>query len=321
MRLLDSKPETAAWHVACDAALLEARAGGLSPDTLRFFGSESPTLLLGAHQLEAAGVEVARRITGGPSVRLDSGTLGWSLTLSRKAGIDAMRRKAAEAVAAALRPFGYPAEPGPRGVVLSRRIVCPIVETSEGSALLIQGFLFVTGEVSLFEAAGGTAPAVDEIRQAVARSFEVAWEPGALTTEERAFLAAKIPEMRAAEWVRSVRPPEGAAFRGVAEGDGVSVRADVLPGERRNVLRRVVFSGDFCAHPRSVVRELEKELENTTVDEAPARIQGCFLRAGAEMPGLSPGDFFAALSLAFMKRRIALSEATDPAAWKKELST
>ena len=327
-RLLDPEPQTAAWHVACDTALLEARAGGLSPDTLRFFSCDPPSLLLGAHQFES-GPDGCRRITGGPSVVLDSNTVGWTLTLSRKSGIDEMRRRVAAAAAEALRPFGYPADPGPRGLRLSRRVVCPIVETSEGAALLIQGFLFVAGTrppaISLFEAAGGSAPSTDEVRQALARSFaerfEVSLEKGALTTEERALLAAKIPEMRAADWVRSVRPPEGETFRGIAEGDGVAVCATVLPGERRNALRRVVFSGDFCAHPRSAIRDLQKELGDTAVDEAPARIQGFFLRAGAEVPGLSPGDFFTALSLAYMKRRITLSTAADPAAWKRELPT
>lgn len=322
-RLLEEGPRPAAWQIAMGAALLEARAGGLSPDTFRFVEFAHPCLLLGAHQPapESAG-EMQRRITGGPAVHVDPRQLAWEISASK----GDLAGPVADAVVETLREHGYPADRGPDCVLLNRRPVCWTVETSHKQALLLQGFLSVEGETSgitLFEAGGGRAPSLDELRttlaEGIVRRLGLSLEPGEATMEERAHLAQEIPAFRREEWIRSVRLPEGTTTEATTIGRGAAVRASVLHGPERNRIARVVFSGEFCAHPRGAVRGLEEDLADTAIDEAPARIENYFARTGAEVPGLAPGDFFTALSLAFMKRRVAQSAAPDPLAWKKEL--
>jgi lipoate-protein ligase A len=321
MRLLDNEPQTAAWHVACTGALLEARAGGLSPDTIRFLSFSHPALLLGAHQLasEFKG-ELQRRITGGPAVPVGPDVLGWEILISRKSPPET-----ADVLLAALKILGYPAQPQPGGAALGGKAVARTVQTSEKGALLVQGFLFVrrpadADVASLLDSGAGASPPPAEIRRAFVEAYSdrlgVHIEPGDLTNEERALLATRVPEVRSDAWIRPA--PAGQVFEASARGKGGSVRASVVHGEERNRIRQVVFSGDFCAHPRTAVRDLEKELEGSLIDEAPARIETYFTRTGAELTGLVPGDLFMALSLAFMKRRLTLSSAPDPSAWKKE---
>lgn len=331
-RLLDGAPRPAAWQTACSAALLRARAEGGSPDTFRFLSFQHPCVLLGAYQIAPAadGTDLQRRITGGPAVFAGPTEVAWELVVGRRESPEAV-----QATAAALRNLGFPADPGPDCLLLNRRAVCWFVETSERQAALFQGLIsvrppdppspHVSAAISLHEAGGGEAPAPEALRAAIADAFRdrfaVSLEPGDPTPQERAFVAEAIPAFRSEEWVRSVRVPEGTVTEATTVGKGAAVRAFVAHGGERNRIERVVFSGEFCARPREAVGGLERELAGTSIDEAPARIENYFVRTGAEIAGLSPGDFFTALSLAFMKRRVAQSAAPDPQAWKKELRT
>ena len=49
-RLLDTPPMRAAENMALDRVLLESRAAGESPNTLRFLQFSAPSVLVGCHQ-------------------------------------------------------------------------------------------------------------------------------------------------------------------------------------------------------------------------------------------------------------------------------
>jgi len=327
VRLVEFEPRPAAWQIAFDAALLEARAGRLSPDSLRFPRYEPPALLLGAHQRWTDpvpdGVDLQRRLTGGGEILVDSDQFAWSWVGPLEGDL---RGRIRSSMRLALHRLGYPAEDDLSGLTLKGRTVCAIGETSEKGSSLLQSFLFIASPpcaplktISLFEAGGGAAPSIEEIRRIfldlLVSDLGLSIESGRSTNEERALLAEKLPHVRSLDWIRSVSDPEGEVFEGA---DGL-LRAAVRSAHDRKRIDQVRFSGTFCALPRTTIRDLEEELGGVKIEETPARIEDFFLRTGAEIPGLSAGDFFTALSLAFMKQRISLSAAPDPESWKKEL--
>ena len=91
-RVIDTGLREGRANIAFDAALIEARASGLIPDTIRFL-SFKPTALVGRHQAisreikldycRAHGIGIARRITGGGAIYFDEGQLGWELVFDR----------------------------------------------------------------------------------------------------------------------------------------------------------------------------------------------------------------------------------------------
>lgn len=105
----------------------------------------------------------------------------------------------------------------------------------------------------------------------------------------------------------------------VRTGSGGTLRATVvLAGAARNRIESVRFEGSVRDEPPGSLEGLESALAGVSIDEAPARIEEFFGGRPGALPGVDPGEFLAALSLAFMKVRRTLSSAPDPAAWKKE---
>ena len=99
---------------------------------------------------------------------------------------------------------------------------------------------------------------------------------------------------------------------------GGILRVRLLPGQARNVLRAVQFSGPFTARPESAVRRLEEALAGVSIDEAPGRIEDWYAQNPGALSGVEPGDLLTVLSLAHMKVRITQSTAPDPNAWRKQ---
>jgi lipoate-protein ligase A len=73
--VIDAEPNSGAWNMAVDEALLESAAAGGLP-TVRWYGWRRPTVSLGYFQpaeaaapwREAEGVDVVRRLTGGGAI-------------------------------------------------------------------------------------------------------------------------------------------------------------------------------------------------------------------------------------------------------------
>lgn len=96
LRLLSSGPASGAENMAVDEALLEGRARGTTPFTLRFFTWAPPTLSLGRGQpldarigrraLEALGIGLVRRPTGGSAILHEGPELELTYSLVGRAG-------------------------------------------------------------------------------------------------------------------------------------------------------------------------------------------------------------------------------------------
>jgi hypothetical protein len=101
---------------------------------------------------------------------------------------------------------------------------------------------------------------------------------------------------------------------------GGVLRAVLEPGDVRNQIRGVRFTGPFRDEPAGTKERLESALAGSTIDEAPARIEDFFAQNSGALPGVEPEDFLTVLSLAFMKLRRSISTAPDPSDWKKKQS-
>ncbi len=156
VRVIDTGIRSGRENVAFDQALIEAHAGGRSPETVRFLRFR-PAALVGLHQIlshevrldycRAQGIEVGRRITGGGGLYLDEGQLGWELVLERRSlggDLATVAARICRAAAAGLRRLGVPAEYRPRNdIEVGGRKISGTGGIVEGRTLFFQGTLLI----------------------------------------------------------------------------------------------------------------------------------------------------------------------------------
>jgi lipoate-protein ligase A len=162
-RLIDTGARSAAENMAIDEALLEWKAAGSIPHTLRFLQFTNPTVLVGHHQsveeearldyCRSHGVEINRRLTGGGALYWGRNELGWEIYISKKdprvpSRIEDLYRKMGEAAALGLRHLGVRAYFRPRNDIDIRgRKISGTGGTELSGAILFQGTLLVDFDV------------------------------------------------------------------------------------------------------------------------------------------------------------------------------
>jgi lipoate---protein ligase len=163
-RLLDTGFLSAAENMALDRVLLESRAAGESPNTLRFLQFSAPSVLVGCHQqldqevrlefCRERGLEVNRRITGGGAILFEPCHIGWEIIASRddprfRTTPAALSERFARVFCAALgERFAVHASFRPRNDIEVRgRKIAGTGGTTEGAAFLFQGTLLVDLDV------------------------------------------------------------------------------------------------------------------------------------------------------------------------------
>jgi lipoate-protein ligase A len=166
-RVIDTGLREGRANIAFDAALIEARASGLIPDTIRFL-SFKPTALVGRHQAisreikldycRAHGIEIARRITGGGAIYFDEGQLGWELVFDRcNLGIRDLAeitRRICTGAAGGLQRLGTAAAFRPRNdIEVDGRKLCGTGGFFDGEIVFFQGTLLITCEPGAIVAA------------------------------------------------------------------------------------------------------------------------------------------------------------------------
>ena len=224
-RLLDTGFLSAAENMALDQVLLESRAAGESPNTLRFLQFATPSVLVGCHQqvdqevrldfCRRRGLEVNRRITGGGAILFEPCHIGWEIIASRddprfQATPAALSERFARVFCAALSQyFGMEARFRPRNDVEVRgRKIAGTGGTTEGAAFLFQGTLLVDLDVQTMLRALRVpmeklnAHEIDSLRERVTTMrAELGYTPDASAIKEavaRAFAADF-----GVEWIRS----------------------------------------------------------------------------------------------------------------------
>ncbi|NWF92902.1 MAG: DUF116 domain-containing protein [Syntrophaceae bacterium] len=162
-RLLDTGIRSAAENMALDETLLELRAEGRIPNTLRFLQFNKPTVLVGHHQsveeevrldyCRAKGIEIIRRLTGGGALYWGRQELGWEIFVSKTdhqipTKIEDLYRKMGEAAALGLRHLGVSAHFRPRNdIEIQGRKISGTGGTELSGAILFQGTLLVDFDV------------------------------------------------------------------------------------------------------------------------------------------------------------------------------
>lgn len=127
-RLIDTGSLDAAQNMAMDRVILDARADGSIPNTLRFMQFRTPAVLVGHHQAVAQevrvdycedhGVEINRRLTGGGAIFFDPSQIGWEIVarledVGRPAMAD-LTKRICDAAAGGLQRLGINAQFRPR---------------------------------------------------------------------------------------------------------------------------------------------------------------------------------------------------------------
>jgi len=163
-RLLDTGARSGAENMALDETLLELKASGKIPPTLRFLQFSKPTVLVGHHQsveqevrldyCRSHGIEINRRLTGGGSLYWGEKELGWEIYVSQghprvPSKIEDLYRKMGEAAALGLRLLGVRACFRPRNdIEIQGRKISGMGGTELSGTILFQGTLLVDFDVN-----------------------------------------------------------------------------------------------------------------------------------------------------------------------------
>ena len=284
---------------------------------------------------ERHGVGTVRRITGGGAIYLDEGQLGWELVFHRAslgvAALPDLAREICNAAALGFRRLGVDAQFRPRNdIEVDGRKISGTGGFYDGDVLIYQGTVLVDLEpqrmvsalrvpsaklakreldtaaqrvVTLKELLGDRLPNLDVIQSALIAGFceglGIEAEPGDITTHEEA-LATQFfdDEIGSDEFVAEIDNPAAAdgVLAGTHSGAGGTVDAFVkLEGQRRDVLQRVLVSGDFFVTPPRVVFDLEASLMGVKLSELEQAIDDFFEHTDVGMLSVTPADFLSAI--------------------------
>jgi lipoate-protein ligase A len=208
------------------AALAELRSSSGVRDTVRFHRYPACVLLGAGQDLEqgadiaycrSAGIEIARRVTGGGAVYMSPGMLAWDMLLDRSAGgrLEGMTRKVCSGVAAGLSRLGVAARfRAPNDIVVGGRKVSGSSGYTVSRSAVLQGTVLIGDDtpdmaralrlpeaalrerVTCLEAEIGTAPALPAVVASVTLGLSDAVEcepvPGEPNDEELALCEALL---------------------------------------------------------------------------------------------------------------------------------
>ncbi len=291
----------------------------------------------------ANDVGTVRRITGGGAIYLDEGQVGWELVFHRKslgiAALPDLAREICNAAAAGLSHLGVDARFRPRNdIEVDGRKISGTGGFFDGDILIYQGTVLVDLNpqhmlgalnipqsklakrkldsaaervVTLKQLLGDNAPDLPTIKQALIDGFREGFgidaAPGEISDAEES-LAQRFfdEEIGADDFVAEINDPssEHGVFAGSHTSTGGTIESFVkLEGPTRDVLQRVLISGDFFVTPPRVVFDLESHLNGTRLDEIEASIRQFFDKTDIGMLSVAADDFTASIANAVESAR------------------
>ncbi len=284
------------------------------------------------------GVGTVRRITGGGAIYLDEGQLGWELVFHRAslgiAALPDLAREICNAAARGISALGVEAKFRPRNdIEVDGRKISGTGGFFDGDILIYQGTVLVDMNpqqmlgalkipqsklakrkldsaaeriVTLKELLGDDLPDIETIQAALIDGFStglgITAEPGSITEREEQ-LAKQFydEEIGSDEFVAEIDNPgdQGEVLAGSHTGPGGTIDTYVkLEGPTRQVLQRVLISGDFFVTPPRIVFDLEAHLAGTRIDEVDAALEEFFANNEIDMLSVAPEDFHASIAAA-----------------------
>ena len=286
----------------------------------------------------ANGIGTVRRITGGGAIYLDEGQLGWELVFHRAslgiAALPEVARAICDAAAAGLGKLGVDARFRPRNdIEVDGRKISGTGGFYDGDVLIYQGTVLVDLDpqamvralrvpesklakrqlasaagrvVTLKELLGDALPDMETLQRALLEGFTeslgIDAEAGVITeAEERAAERYLADEIGTDEFVAEIDDPAGSGdvLAGTHTGAGGTIDSFVkLEGPTREILQRVLISGDFFVTPPRVVLDLEAHLKGLRLDEIEPAIDEFFATAAVDTLSVRPEDFAASIASA-----------------------
>lgn len=162
-RFLDTGFRSAAENMALDDAILECKARGIIPNTIRFLGFRPPAVLVGYHQdveqevrlsyVAEKGIDVNRRITGGGAIYFDETSIGWEIIASKESippygRIEELFEIMCRGPVKALKTLGVNATFRPKNdIEVNGRKISGTGGTERENSILFQGTLLVDFDV------------------------------------------------------------------------------------------------------------------------------------------------------------------------------
>jgi len=277
-------------------------------------------------------------MTGGGSIYLDEGQLGWELVFHRKslgiAALPDLAREICNAAAKGLSKLGVDAHFRPRNdIEVDGRKISGTGGFFDGDVLIYQGTVLVDMNpqqmvsalnipesklakrkldsaaqrvVTLKELLGDDLPDIESIKRALidgfTAGFGISAEPGNITENEEV-LANRyfIEEIGTDEFVAQIDNPgdHDEVLAGSHTGPGGTIDSFVkLEGPTRRVLQRVLISGDFFVTPPRIVFDLEASLLGVRIDQIDATIERFFAENDIDTLSVAPEDFQVSIATA-----------------------
>jgi lipoate-protein ligase A len=287
---------------------------------------------------EQDGIGTVRRITGGGAIYLDEGQLGWELVFHRSslgiAALPDLAREICNAAAAGLSELGVNAKFRPRNdIEVDGRKISGTGGFFDGDILIYQGTVLVdmnAGQmvralnvpeqkfakhdldsaaqrvVTLKELLGDEIPDLETIKAALVTAFErhfgISATPGAISEQEEALAQQYFDdEIGTDEFVAEIDNPgaDSSVLSGTHTGAGGTINAFAkLEGPTRQILQRVLLTGDFFVTPPRVVFDLEAHLQGSRVTELAERVRQFFDSTDIGMLSVTADDFLEAIEAA-----------------------
>ena len=289
------------------------------------------------------GVGTVRRITGGGAIYLDEGQLGWELVFHRSslgiAALPDLAREICNAAAAGLARLGVDAKFRPRNdIEVDGRKISGTGGFFDGDILIYQGTVLVDMNaaqmvkalnvpqsklakhnldsaaqrvVTLKELLGDDLPDMQTIQAALIEGFTeglgITAKPGEITVAEEALSKEHFDsEIGTDEFVAEIDSPAAAdgVLAGTHTGAGGTIDSFIkLEGPTRQILQRVLITGDFFITPPRVVFDLEAHLQGSRLPEIESRIEQFFDETDIGMLSVTADDFLASISNAIESSR------------------
>ena len=350
-RVIETGPHGGRESTALDQALIDSRQQGRIPDTIRFIRFR-PSVLIGIHQYlsheikldycRAHGIEVGRRITGGGSLYLDEGQIGWELVFDRATfgplDLSEVTQRICEAFALGLNKLGVPAHYRPRNdLEVDGRKISGTGGFFDGNLIFYQGTLLIDFDpgkiaaslnvpaeklakrdldsaarrvITMREVLGDRLPDLQAIYDGLLAGFaeglSIAPRWGAITPYEEELAARHFREEVGTDaYVEMLDAPDTSDMTVSASltGRGGTVRADIrLEGPRRELIREVLITGDFFVTPPRVIFDLEAALRGLEIGDVGRVVDDYFLRTNADFLSLGPGDIRRVVDMALSGR-------------------
>ncbi|RLF10475.1 MAG: lipoate--protein ligase [Thermoprotei archaeon] len=268
-------------------------------------------------------VEVNRRLTGGGAVYFEPHHLGWEV-IARWASpfptnVEELYGFICEPVVRALRRLGVNARFRPKNdIEAGSKKISGTGGTVRGTAFLFQGTLLtdlnlhemlrclripikklsdkevesLKDRVTTLRWELGYLPGLESIKQLILEEmsswFGIETVKGKLNPIEFSLLRERQAYFSSKEWIYMVKVPVGGLFHSSIKAPGGLVRAAV--SVRDDIIQAAYITGDFFAHPQTLIYDLEAKLKHIPIDryEILRAIESAFNQGG--ILGVHPKD-------------------------------